>query len=101
MIILKAGIPNKIFQIMINRNKVSFCYIYLVVFNYFMGSKENFYFLILSLFSFYSSYINLIPKHYSPQVLGLHLSHCYFVLFWKLFIIIVLGFINIFKTKKK
>ena len=32
-----------------------------------MGSKENFYFLILSLFQVStSSYINLIPKHYSP-----------------------------------
>lgn len=69
MIILKAGIPNKDFSNnTVNRNKVSFYFVYLVsIINYFMSSKENLYFLILSLFQVStSSYINLIPKHYSP-----------------------------------
>ena len=69
MIILNAGIPNKQFSNnIVNRNKYNFCFVFLVsIINYFTTSKENFYFLILSLFQVSTSdSVGLIPKYYSP-----------------------------------
>ena len=69
MIILKLGEPNKSFDNnFINRNKYNFLFIFVFsTLNYFFKNKENFYFLILSLFQISTSnFIGLIPSNYSP-----------------------------------